>query len=117
MGKERTAMVSVQEFSEMVTKSGTKISARDLEMAIYKFMQQAEQIKRVEQKPPSAERVIYPKLKEPLRTLAISAHDALHTVWTKAATARAASYDKAEWNKLMHAIERLVRAADGDFEL
>lgn len=58
----------------------------------------------------SDDRVVYPKLPEPLRSVAIEAHDALHTLWTKAAWR--SDYDKAEWKKLSAAIDALVKTAN-----
>ena len=52
----------------------------------------------------------YASIPEPLRTIALEAHYALHTVWTK--NAHQVGYDKADWRRLNDAIDTLIRAAN-----
>ena len=52
---------------------------------------------------------IYPNLPEPLRTLALGAHGALHPLWTK--YTHGLGYEKAAWEKLANAISKLVHHA------
>lgn len=56
------------------------------------------------------DRVVFPMVPEPRRTLAIAAHDALHTLWSRAP--RDTSYDKKAWQRLEGAISDLAR--DGE---
>lgn len=55
------------------------------------------------------DRPIYPYLPEPLRSIAIEAHDAMHCLWSRAP--RDAYYDKQSWRRLEAAIDALVKEA------
>lgn len=53
---------------------------------------------------------VYPNLPEPLRSVAIEAHYALHDLWTK--DVGEPGYDKQKWKRLSGAIDALVRMSN-----